>query len=58
MFYIRESRATLEFFHYTLGWLWYTQISNSAHGSRKQGGFAPSLGHVKIGKKKMVAKGA
>ena len=22
----------LEFFQYTLGWLWYSQISKSAHG--------------------------
>ena len=26
IFYIRESQATLEFFHYTWGWLWYSQI--------------------------------
>ena len=32
--YIRRSRATLEFFQ-ILGWLWYSQISNTAHGCRK-----------------------
>ena len=26
MCYIRKSQATLEFFHYTWGWLWYAQI--------------------------------
>ena len=32
MFYIRESQPVLEFFHYTLGQLLYSQFSNRKVG--------------------------
>ena len=32
IFYIRDSRATLDIFQLTYGYPWYVQISNSIHG--------------------------